>query len=140
MGSAVFTRRRSLSSVGVLPESIVCSILSQTCCRSLSRIGTMFSRRVRLGFAFGRHGRVALFTLRFLLTGLPCKKLTIELRFLFLCYGDRRRGFVTASRSEHALICGRGRNSIFPRGAALAEIRRRYGGLHQIGWLDRLGT
>ena len=97
----------------------------------------MFSRRVRFGCAFGR---VALLTLRLLTIGLPCKKLAIELRFLFLCYGVRRRGYVTASRSERSLICGRGRNSMFLREAVLAVIRRRYGRLRQIGWLDWLGT
>jgi hypothetical protein len=45
---------------------------------TLARIATMFSRRVRLGCVF----RVALLTLRLLLTGLPCKVLAIKLRIL----------------------------------------------------------
>jgi len=96
----------------------------------------MFSRRVRFGCAFGR---VALLTLRLLSIGLPCNILAIEFSILFL-FSEKRPGFVTASRSERALIYGRGRNSIVPRGSALAGIRRRYGRLRQIGWLDGLGS
>src|SRR5262249_98247 len=44
---------------------------------NISRIGTMFLRRVRLGRAFGR---VALLTLRLLSIGLPCNILAIEFR------------------------------------------------------------
>jgi hypothetical protein len=68
---------------------------------------------VRLGCAFESWDRAALLSLRFFSTGLPCKILAIELGIPFL-FSERRRGFVIASRSERALICGRGRDSFFP--------------------------
>jgi len=93
----------------------------------------MFSRRVRFGCAFGR---VALLTLRLLLTGLPCKILAIELGVPFF-FSERRGEFVIANRTERALIFGRGRNSILEElpwlGSGVARLR-------QIGWLDRSGT